>query len=109
MEASDYIRMIMALIFVLALMGGLYIIMRKFNTGHMRSFGGSASKRLSITQSLPLDARRRLMLIRRDDTEHLIILGPNGETVVETAIDAKDFDVHHNDAHNNDNGQSQAS
>jgi hypothetical protein len=30
--------------------------------------------------------RRRLVLLRRDDVEHLVILSPTGETVVETGI-----------------------
>ena len=36
----------------------------------------------------PLDGRRKLVLIKRDDREHLIILGQNTETVVETRIGA---------------------
>ena len=33
-----------------------------------------------------LGPRHKLMLIRRDDVEHLVIVGPTGETVVETGI-----------------------
>ena len=37
---------------------------------------------------MPIDNRRRLVLVRRDDREHLLLLGPQGETVVETNIPA---------------------
>jgi len=33
-----------------------------------------------------LDARRRAVLIQRDDKQHLVILGHSSETVVETNI-----------------------
>jgi len=35
-----------------------------------------------------VDAKRKLVLLRRDDTEHLILLGPNSDTLVEAGIDA---------------------
>ena len=34
----------------------------------------------------PLDARRRLILIRRDDVEHLLVVSPTSETVIERGI-----------------------
>ncbi|MCR9256869.1 MAG: flagellar biosynthetic protein FliO [Alphaproteobacteria bacterium] len=50
----------------------------------------SGERRLSVVEILPIDARRRLVLVRRDDTEHLLLLGMEGERVVETGIDAAD-------------------
>jgi flagellar protein FliO/FliZ len=47
-----------------------------------------AKRRLKIVEYLPLDARRRLVLIRRDQKEFLLVLGPTGETVVESNIPA---------------------
>ena len=75
-----------ALVFVLALMGGLGVIMRRFASNHPMVAPGK--KRLKIIEVLPLDARRRAVLLKRDDREHLVILGANGETVVETGIEA---------------------
>jgi flagellar protein FliO/FliZ len=37
-------------------------------------------------EALSIDARRRLVIIRRDDREHLILLGPESEQVIETGI-----------------------
>lgn len=78
-----------ALIFVLGLMGGLAMLMKRLGlSGAMPSQQGE--KRLKIVETLTLDARRRLALIQRDDVQHLIILGNNDETVIETDIAPKD-------------------
>ena len=45
-----------------------------------------ARHRLRIVETLPLSAQHRAVLIERDTVQHLVILGPNGETVVETGI-----------------------
>lgn len=84
---TDLFRFTAALVFVLALMGGLALIMRKVNHGAMRL--DPRKRRLQIVETLPLDARRKALLLRRDGTEHLIILGPAGEIVVETGIESK--------------------
>lgn len=84
-ELPQILRVLSAMLFVLALMGGLYAVMRRLNLNGL-SPGNAAAKRLKVLESLPLDARRRLVLIQRDDKQHLVILGPNGETVVETNI-----------------------
>lgn len=79
-----------ALVFVLALMAGLGIIMRRFASNHPITAPGK--KRLKIVEVLPLDARRRAVLLKRDNREHLVILGANGETVVETSIESAQDD-----------------
>ncbi len=87
MDAADYIRFFAALLFVLGLMGGLaYVLKRLGLQGKVLSTG---DKRLKILEILPLDARRRLVLIQRDEAQHLVILGTSGETVVETNIQVK--------------------
>ena len=43
-------------------------------------------RRLRVVEFLPIDHKRRLVLVRRDDREHLLILGAESETVVETGI-----------------------
>ncbi len=83
---ADIIRFAAAMLFVLALMGGLSLALRKF--GHGTPLTTPGKRRLKIVEVLPLDHRRRAMIIRRDDKEHLIILGANGETVVESGIES---------------------
>jgi flagellar protein FliO/FliZ len=76
-----------ALVFVLALMGGLAFVMRRF--GSRMPVTLPHKRRMKVVEVLPLDTRRRAVLLKRDDREHLIILGANGETVIETGIESK--------------------
>jgi hypothetical protein len=63
----------------------------------MRSVSSSASmltafsgrkpgRRLDIVEQANIDGRRRLVLIRRDDVEHLIMTGGPVDVVIETGI-----------------------
>ena len=81
-----YFQFAVALVFVLALIGILALVGRKFGLGYRIPPRNGRAKRLGIVEIMPLDAKRRLVLIRRDDTEHLIVLGPTSETVVERGI-----------------------
>lgn len=83
---AQFVKFAAALVFVLALMGGLALVMRRVNGAQVSKISGR--RRLKIVESLPLDPRRRLVLLKRDDCEHLVILGTNGETVIETGIRA---------------------
>ncbi len=83
-DGPQMLKFAVALVFVLSLMGLLGLLMRRINGGALASPLGR--RRLRIVESLPLDGRRRLVLVARDKTEHLVILGTNGETVVETGI-----------------------
>lgn len=86
---AGLMKFVGALLFVLALMLGLSLIMRRVNAGNGLANGlglAASRRRLKIIETLPLSARHRLVLIKRDDTEHLVILGPAGETVVEGGI-----------------------
>ncbi|SHF26627.1 Flagellar biosynthesis protein, FliO [Kaistia soli DSM 19436] len=42
--------------------------------------------RLSVLDALPVDQKRRLVLVRRDNVEHLILIGGPTDLVVEAAI-----------------------
>ena len=88
-ELPSLFKMIAALIFVLGLMGGLALIMKQLGlSGRIHAAGGKS--RLKVIESIPLDSRRRMAIIQRDDVQHLVIFGPNGETVIETNIPPAD-------------------
>lgn len=44
------------------------------------------TRRVAVIDSAPIDQRRQLLLIRRDDTEHLLLIGGNQDIVVESGI-----------------------
>ena len=73
-----------AFVFVISLMLLLQWGLRR--AGLASPMGAGGKRRLKIIDSLPVDSRRRFVLVRRDETEHLVMLGPNGDTVVETGI-----------------------
>ena len=49
-------------------------------------FGPRAPKRLEVTDQANVDGRRKLLLIRRDGIEHLIMTGGPVDVVIETGI-----------------------
>lgn len=83
-DLSQIFRLIAALAFVMALMGGLAYILKKL--GYANIHARTKNARLKIIETLPLDGRRRLALIQRDDVQHLVILSAAHETVIETGI-----------------------
>ncbi|MCI5049090.1 MAG: flagellar biosynthetic protein FliO [Rickettsiales bacterium] len=59
-------------------------ITRKANLHHRFQMLRSADKRLSVISSLMIDPRRRLVLIKRDEKEHLVLLGPERDLLIES-------------------------
>lgn len=88
MALGNYFQFVLALAFVLALILAAAWAFRKFGRGGIkaprRGLGGQ--RRLGVVEAIAVDTRRRLVLVRRDNREHLLLLGPQGETVVETGI-----------------------
>jgi flagellar protein FliO/FliZ len=87
MSIDTYLRFALALVFVLALIAGAAWLARRFGLGGRLAAAGGR-RRLAILEVLPLDAKRRLVLLRRDGAEHLILLGATGDLVVERGIAA---------------------
>lgn len=56
-------------------------------------FGPKPEKRLDVVEQSSLDGRRRLVLIRRDNVEHLIMTGGPVDVVIETNIPAPRHEV----------------
>lgn len=50
------------------------------------SVAQSTEKRLQVLDTVAIDARRRLVLIRRDHVEHLILIGGPSDVVIEADI-----------------------
>lgn len=51
-------------------------------------FPPRAEPRLAVMEQASVDSRRKLVLIRRDDVEHLIMTGGPVDVVIETGISA---------------------
>lgn len=78
-----YLRFALALGVVLALIAGLAWVLRRTSLGRA-AIGRSG--RIGVVESASVDPRRKLVLIRRDGYEHLLLLGATSELVIETGI-----------------------
>lgn len=83
-----YLLLVVALA-ATVVVGGLFA--RNYLSGASPSslFGARTERRLDIVEQSNVDGRRRLLLIRRDDVEHLIMTGGPVDVVIETGIGHK--------------------
>lgn len=70
---------------VLAGLGG-YMMLRGGQSPVTSLFGQRPDRRLAVVEHASVDGRRRLVLVRRDDVEHLIMTGGPVDVVIETGI-----------------------
>jgi flagellar protein FliO/FliZ len=90
LDLIDFTRYVGALLVTLALLLGFLVAVKRFGpTLGLERLGlgrGAAGgpRRLQVVESLMLDPRRRLVLVRADGQEHLLLLGATDETVVES-------------------------
>ena len=86
---EEYIRVLAALLIIIALRGGLALIARRAGLGGAAiQFGqgkNRADKRLKVTETLMIDPKRRLVLVQVDDRETLLLLGPHRDLVLRPA------------------------
>ncbi len=77
-----------AFLLVLGLIGVTALILKRFGGNRMPSSGGGRNRqpRLAVLDSAVVDSKRRLVLIRRDNAEHLLLIGGPSDVVVETNI-----------------------
>ena len=86
MDMSSYLRFLAALVFVLGLIALLAWLVRRFGPGGIALKATGRDRRLAIVEVAPIDARRRLILVRRDGVEHLLLLGGAGDLVIESGL-----------------------
>ena len=88
------IRVAIAAIVIAALLGLTVLVMRRLAG---RAAGGDrrgrAGPRLSVLDSVSVDQRRRLVLVRRDEVEHLLLIGGNSDLVIEQNIGATEAET----------------
>ena len=86
MDLLDWARSLFALIATLALILGVAYGARRLG---MLQPTAQGPRRLKISESLMIDPRRRLVIVRCDGREQLMLLSPAGDVVVgETQAEA---------------------
>lgn len=87
MDFDTLILGVAALLFVVALFALLVWAFRTFfGKSSAANLRKAREKRLGVVETASVDSKRMLYLIRRDDVEHLVIIGGPVDVVVETGI-----------------------
>jgi flagellar protein FliO/FliZ len=92
MSLDLYGRLLLALVAVLVLLVGFAWLARRLGLAG-RNFAAAGRRRLAIVEVAPIDNKRRLILVRRDATEHLVLLGEGSALLVESGIAAPEVDA----------------
>ena len=100
MDLFNLLHYVTALILVAVLAGAAFLIKRygsnpaAFKEGLPGKLSGKLGKwnftapqrRLAVVETLMVGPKQRLLIIRRDDVEHLVFAGAEGATVIEANI-----------------------
>lgn len=80
------VRFFLAFIIVLGLIGAAAWAVRRFGSARLGGMARGRQPRLGVIDYATVDARRRLILVRRDNVEHLLMIGGPTDVVVESNI-----------------------
>jgi flagellar protein FliO/FliZ len=81
------VQFFLAFIIVLGLIGATAWAVRRFGAGRLGGGGlRGRQPRLAVIDYASVDGRRRLILVRRDNVEHLVMIGGPTDVVVEANI-----------------------
>ncbi len=84
---SNPYMFIFAFVVVLALIGAAAWLVRRFAGDRLKANGSRGRMpRLAVIDAAAVDGRRRLVLVRRDNIEHLLMIGGPTDIVVESNI-----------------------
>ena len=79
-------KFVAAFVVVLALIGLTAWLVRRFGSNRLGGGARGRQPRLAVIDAANVDGRRRLVLIRRDNVEHLMMIGGPNDVVVEPNI-----------------------
>ena len=81
------VRFFLAFLIVLGLIGATAWAVRRFGAGRLGGAGTHGRQpQLAVVDYASVDLRRRLILVRRDNIEHLVLIGGPTDVVVEANI-----------------------
>jgi len=80
------VQYVVTLVVILALIGVVVWLVRRYTGGSAGPTSRNRLPRLAIVDTLLVDNRRRLVLVRRDNVEHLVLIGGPTDLVVEPSI-----------------------
>ena len=86
LELPTSVNFVIAFVVVLALIGAATWLVRRFGVTRLEAGARNRQPRLAVIDSAAVDGRRKLVIIRRDNVEHLLMVGGPTDVVVETNI-----------------------
>src|SRR5882757_7729102 len=85
-ELPTPVTFVISFAFVLLLIGAAAWLVRRFGSTRIDAAARGRQPRLAVIDSAAVDGRRKLVIIRRDNVEHLLMIGGPSDVVVETNI-----------------------
>lgn len=85
-QLSQPVKFVIAFVVVLALIGLTAWLVRRFGASRLGGATRGRQPRLAVIDAANVDGRRRLVLIRRDNIEHLLMIGGPSDVVIEANI-----------------------
>jgi flagellar protein FliO/FliZ len=83
MEIVEPLRIVFSFGLVIGLIGVCVLGLRYLARKNPQWLMAQQSGRLQVVEMKMIDARRKLVLIKRDEQEHLLLLSPTGELLIE--------------------------
>lgn len=90
MDYELYMRSVLILIMLLGVILVAAVALRRFGPTRHLMAGRGARRRLKVVESALIDGRRRLVLVRCDDRDHLLMIGGVTDLVVARDLPAPD-------------------
>ena len=85
LSSNTVLTMLFALAMVLVMIvAGVYLLKLFFRASG--NIGRGRNRRLTLVDAMNIDQKRQLLIVRRDNVEHLILTGGPQDVVVETGI-----------------------
>lgn len=84
MDILSLLRMLGTLALLLGALGGALWAVRRYDVKLPGRMGGGSARRLQLVDRITIDARRSVLLVRRDDAEHLLLVGPDHALLLES-------------------------
>ncbi|MGO8924717.1 MAG: flagellar biosynthetic protein FliO [Xanthobacteraceae bacterium] len=80
------VQFLLSFLIILGVIGAIWWIVRRFGSGRLGASTRGRQPRLAVIDYASVDNRRRLILVRRDNVEHLLMIGGPSDIVVEPNI-----------------------
>src|SRR5215467_3332346 len=80
------VQFLLSFLIILGVIGAIWWTVRRFGSGRLGASTRGRQPRLAVIDYASVDNRRRLILVRRDNIEHLLMIGGPTDIVVEPNI-----------------------